>query len=63
MTPAGHIEQAELLIRMALETDDPAFTDQRRNLYLSALVHSVIAIAVELGAPHTVSAPVTSSGT
>lgn len=52
MTPAEHIDQAEQLIGMALETTDPGDTDKRLNLYTAAVAHGVIAIAVELGTPH-----------
>ncbi len=53
MTPAEHIAQAELLVDMAMQTDDPGDTAKRNNLYTSALAHGVIAIAVELGVPHS----------
>lgn len=53
MSPADHVELAEQQLAMAAENAQSWDTDMQQVFVLKAIGHALIAIAVELGAPHT----------
>jgi hypothetical protein len=63
VTPAEHITKAERLLSQAQNTEAEDWDTFATATATEAIGHALIAIAIELGAPHTVTAPVTSSGT
>lgn len=52
MSPADHVELAEQQLAMAAENGESWDTEMQTAWALKAIGHALIAIAVELGAPH-----------
>ena len=53
MTPAEHIARAEQLLALPYQNDGGWTEQQHQANATEAVGHALIAIAVELGAPHT----------
>lgn len=53
MTPQEHLEQAEAYLSGLADPAAPDFTSMDIAITLNALTHAVIALAIELGVPHS----------
>jgi len=62
MTPAEHIARAEEELQAARDLGNEWDQGERLSVALTAIGHALIAIAVELGAPHQSGATVAATG-
>lgn len=62
MNAADHLVKAEQLLDVATEQGEEGYIREEHNLLVRALVHTVAAVAIELGVPPVPAAPAGGSG-